>query len=108
MTTKKALCICNNCGNVLIDTNPQTEAMNYSLIGTEKELIDHNCPNCKTDSYLDDEILLEIAIGYEVAQMFDLKFGKNGKTKTKWGAKSVKEIGSTILLIIENQTNRIQ
>lgn len=62
---KVNLCICNNCGSMLIDHNPQVNAQ-MSEVDTSKYdelIIDNNikgmegawiCPNCKTDSYLAD------------------------------------------------------
>lgn len=57
--------MCNNCGDVLIDHNPQTGAELHE-VDTSKydELIKGEdkedgetvwiCPNCKTDAYLTD------------------------------------------------------
>jgi hypothetical protein len=55
------LCKCNMCDNILIDTNPQTDAKMYpyrnvpsteSMTDEEGGLI--GCPVCKTDAYLTD------------------------------------------------------
>ena len=54
------------------------------------------------------EAELNIAIGYEVAQLLGLKFGKDGRTKTTWGAKSIQGLGACISRIIEEQTKRLQ
>ena len=62
---KVNLCMCNNCGNVLIDHNPQVNAQLIEVeLSEHDELIQDNeikgmegawiCPNCKTDSYLSD------------------------------------------------------
>ena len=59
---KSELCKCNNCGSILIDENPQTDAKQYQLSGNENRLIwieDKDgpfwaCPECKTDKYLMD------------------------------------------------------
>ena len=51
---------------------------------------------------------LNIAIGYEVSQLLGLKFGKDGRTKTSWGTKSVQGLGACISRIVEEQTKRLQ
>jgi len=51
---------------------------------------------------------LEVAIGYEVAQLLNLKFGKDGRTKTSWGTKSVQGLGACITRIVEEQTERLK
>ena len=59
------LCMCNNCGSVLIDTNPQVNAQMIEVNAKEYDTlitgIDKKdgetakiCPNCETDSYLID------------------------------------------------------
>jgi len=49
------ICTCNNCGNLLVDTNPQVGAEQFNLTGIyTKELVDHDCPVCETDGYLMD------------------------------------------------------
>lgn len=61
-TNGEHLCRCNNCGNMLIDRNPQVEANKYELKGVEKdmeELQDEDgnyyvCPVCHCDDYLTD------------------------------------------------------
>lgn len=74
------LCSCNNCGTILIDKNPQSDAKRYEVnfnkvvelefINAEDDMtdplkkdseIDGNeyfwgCPICQTDGYLNDEI----------------------------------------------------
>ena len=64
MTTTN-LCKCNNCDNVLIDQNPQVNAPEFELNGTELEMTYEEsqdggcfwaCPICLTDDYLTDEI----------------------------------------------------
>ena len=61
MKTKELdyVCRCNNCGNLLIDTNPQINAQKFDVSKLHlKELISiedmRACPNCKTDEYLID------------------------------------------------------
>ena len=59
---KANLCKCNNCDSVLIDDNPQTNAILHTLKGDEMtmvEVIDENgvgfvCPICLVDDYLID------------------------------------------------------
>jgi len=56
------LCRCNKCNNVLIDHNPQINAMVHKLKGDELEMeqFDDNgdyffgCPICETDEFLID------------------------------------------------------
>jgi hypothetical protein len=69
---KKALCICNMCGALLIDENPQVDAMEYELTGAEQEMEYHydredgsyyGCPNCHTDGYLTDNLTSEAHLG---------------------------------------------
>ncbi len=53
------LCKCNNCGNILIDENPQVDAIKYDLNGSELEMVKDEdgywaCPICLTDDYLID------------------------------------------------------
>jgi len=56
------LCECTNCGSVLIDKNPQTDAKRIKLTGNELEMellperksFFYGCPKCKTDEYLID------------------------------------------------------
>ncbi len=75
MSTTANLCKCNNCDSILIDQNPQVNAKEYYLKGTELEM-QYNpglrmedeedednlnerfwvCPICMTDGYLDDDI----------------------------------------------------
>ena len=60
---KDYLCKCNKCNSVLIDKNPQFGAVEYTLIGNEKDMvllvdfdgdIYYGCPKCETDDYLID------------------------------------------------------
>jgi len=64
---KVNLCKCNNCGNVLIDHNPQTDAKFYEvnvhdydelIMDVDKEDGERAwiCPKCLTDSCLSDEL----------------------------------------------------
>lgn len=62
----------------------------------------------QTENKVTTETELNIAIGYEVAQLLGLKFGKDGRTKTTWGTKSVQGLGACIARIIEEQTKRLQ
>jgi hypothetical protein len=53
------VCVCNNCGNNLIDTNPQVNAKKFdvsNLLLSELVIIEDMkaCPNCLTDSFLMD------------------------------------------------------
>jgi len=73
MTKKKEfkitanLCKCNNCNSILIDQNPQINAKEHILTGSELEmqwtggLVEHKnddphwvCPICMADDYLVD------------------------------------------------------
>lgn len=59
---KAPLCKCLNCGEILIDTNPQVHAKEHDATSVNKELQfiedkdggTHACPNCKTDEHLID------------------------------------------------------
>lgn len=51
---------------------------------------------------------LNVAIGHEVAKLLKLKFGKDGRTNTTWGTKSIEGIGACINRIVEEQTNRLK
>lgn len=55
-----------------------------------------------------NEVALNIAIGYEVAQLLNLKFNATGKLNTSLGAKSVQGLGASIAKIIEEQTERLK
>ena len=57
---------------------------------------------------LSKETELNIAIGYEIAQMLNLKFDKEGRCKTSWGTKTVLGLGSCINRIIEEQKERLK
>ena len=53
------ICKCNNCDNLLIDTNPQVGAKQYDVTSLKlDELISIDdmraCPNCETDEFLTD------------------------------------------------------
>ena len=63
------LCKCSNCESVLIDENPQVDAIKYELKGGELSMIQVNlgndgdsvddeiiwaCPICETDGFLAD------------------------------------------------------
>ena len=57
---KANICKCNNCDNILIDKNPQVDAKEYDLNGTELDMFYDSsetawvCPVCNTDDYLTD------------------------------------------------------
>lgn len=59
---KVNLCSCNNCGYLLIDTNPQINAKEFIIKGEFSQSINElividdmkACPYCKTDEYLTD------------------------------------------------------
>jgi hypothetical protein len=59
---KTELCKCNNCGNILIDENPQVDRIKYEINGNELNMVQYidngdlfwACPVCKTDGYLVD------------------------------------------------------
>lgn len=51
---------------------------------------------------------LEVAIGHEVSKLLNLKFGKDGRTKTTWGTKSIQGLGACISRIVEEQTKRLK
>lgn len=63
---KSPLCKCNNCDSILIDRNPQTDAIEHELKGNELQMVfiydrtekDYYwaCPKCETDDYLTDFI----------------------------------------------------
>jgi hypothetical protein len=53
-----------------------------------------------------DQTALSVAIGYEVSQLLNLKFGKDGRTKTSWGTKTVQGIGACIQRIVEEETEK--
>lgn len=50
---------------------------------------------------------LEVAIGHEVSKLLNLKFGKDGRTNTSWGNKSIQGLGACITRIVEEQTERL-
>lgn len=51
---------------------------------------------------------LEVATGHEVAKLLNLKFGKDGRTKTSWGTKSIQGLGACIIRIVEEQAERLR
>ena len=64
---KANLCRCNNCDSILIDKNPQKDAIEHELTGNELEMqwtgglieFKHDppmwvCPLCMTNAYLID------------------------------------------------------
>jgi hypothetical protein len=50
---------------------------------------------------------LNIAIGYEVAKLLNLKVNKLGVINTSYGTKSIQGLGATIQRIIEEQKQRL-
>jgi len=64
MKNKEYLCICNKCGTILFDENPQTNAIKQVITGNEfhmKQIKDKEtgkyfwaCPVCETDANLMD------------------------------------------------------
>ena len=47
------LCKCDNCFHLFIDTEPQNNSKQYNINGLKlSNLIDNECPNCKTDNFL--------------------------------------------------------
>ena len=52
------ICTCNYCGNLWADTNPGKESIDYPE-QMLNELVNHRCPECKTDAYLQDNIAFE-------------------------------------------------
>lgn len=53
------------------------------------------------------ETELSVAIGHEIASLLNLKFGKDGRTKTSWGTKSIQGLGACITRIVDEQTQRL-
>ncbi|WP_407522732.1 hypothetical protein PDL71_15610 [Lacibacter sp. MH-610] len=53
------------------------------------------------------EIELNVAIGYEIAQLLNLKFDKAGRIRTERGIKSVQGLGGCVRRIIEEQKERL-
>lgn len=54
-------------------------------------------------------IELEVAIGYEVAQLLKLKVNsKTGLIQTAWGTKTVRGLGVCIIRITEEQKDRLK
>ena len=49
-----------------------------------------------------------IAIGQQVAELLNIKFGKDGRAKTSWGTKTVEGLGNCIIRIHEEQTERLK
>lgn len=49
------ICTCNNCGGVFDDTNPSNKSVDYPEM-LLSVLDNHNCPVCKCDDYLVDNI----------------------------------------------------
>ena len=71
----------------------------------QRELITLNF-NHKNNHKMKTE--LEVAIGYEIAQLLSLKFSKDGRVKTSWGTKSAQGLGACIIRITEEQKERLK
>ena len=54
------------------------------------------------------ENVLSVAIGQKVSELLALKFGKDGRTKTTWGTKSIQGLGACITRIVEEETERLK
>jgi len=54
------------------------------------------------------ETELNVAVGHEVSKLLNLKFGKDGRTKTSWGTKTIQGLGACITRIVEEQTERLK
>lgn len=58
INNKAYLCECNNCSTIMIDKNPQTDAIEHPVPEkvVDMKLIDGNwaCPVCNTDDFLID------------------------------------------------------
>lgn len=63
------ICTCNNCGNIYDDPNPGDKSIEYVELCLDKLILIHDedsqdqvffwgCPECETDSYLQDNINL--------------------------------------------------
>lgn len=52
------------------------------------------------------EVVFNVAVGQKVAELLNLKFGKDGKTKTSWGTKSIQGLGASIARIYEEEQKR--
>ena len=55
------ICLCNNCDNLLIDTNPQIDAKKFEVDKLNlSELVSIDdmraCPHCQVDDYLTDDV----------------------------------------------------
>ena len=60
------------------------------------------------DETVSNEVALNVAIGQKVAELLNLKFGKDGRTKTSWGTKSIQGLGASIARIVEEEEKRKQ
>lgn len=65
-------------------------------------------PEQESEAGNNDQTVLEVAIGHEVAKLLNLKFGKDGRTKTGWGTKSIQGLGASTTRIVEEQTERLR
>lgn len=56
-TAMEYICKCNKCNSLLLDTNPQVGSIKFDVDYLNlSELVDHKCPNCDVDDYLDDYV----------------------------------------------------
>ena len=55
-----------------------------------------------------EQVNLSVAVGQKVSELLNLKFGKDGRTKTTWGTKSVQGLGACITRIVEEETERLK
>lgn len=54
------------------------------------------------------EIVLSVAVGQKISELLSLKFGKDGRTKTTWGTKSIQGLGACITRIVEEEKERLK
>jgi hypothetical protein len=54
------------------------------------------------------ETALNVAVGQKISELLNLKFGRDGRTKTSWGTKSIVGLGACITRIVEEETERLK
>lgn len=54
------------------------------------------------------ETVLSVAVGQKISELLELKFGKDGRTKTTWGTKSIQGLGACITRIVEEEKERLK
>jgi hypothetical protein len=54
------------------------------------------------------ETVLSVAVGQKISEFLALKFGKDGRTKTTWGTKSIQGLGACITRIVEEEKERLK